>query len=206
MHPLLIKVLEKPGIYLGFPSITRLRAFLDGYEYAIYEEDSKQSRIILEGFNEYVAKRYEIRSSHDWSSMILFMTTTEEKAFWEFYKLYQQYEEQQSLIVAFRENFVIDSKNEGKKLVWNSLKDEISEQVSLITLDEGIQLLKNLNEKDFIFYDERNFYCEEVDCSRAIVKIDDVKYSEDADLYFFDKEYKWFMIFTHEDLVLKYHC
>jgi len=63
-------------MYLGKCSITRLRAFLDGYETARAElgfPDTEQQQQ-LDGFQEWIQERYQITSTHGWDSIILFFS------------------------------------------------------------------------------------------------------------------------------------
>ncbi len=87
VYLLLQKIRQCPQLYLGKLSLERLHAFLDGYQIGrLYEVDN-----CLEGFNEYVAMHYHISSSQNWSSIIQFFHLSDEEAFWEFFKLFDQF-------------------------------------------------------------------------------------------------------------------
>ena len=62
------KILARPPLYVGYCSIIRIGAFMDGYAHAGWEagEDSKNG--LYKGFNEYVARRFKIESAHNWVS------------------------------------------------------------------------------------------------------------------------------------------
>ncbi|MCU0543631.1 MAG: hypothetical protein MUE44_15870 [Oscillatoriaceae cyanobacterium Prado104] len=86
---LLQRIKQRPGMYLGKPSITRLRAFLDGYEMARAElglPDTEQQQQ-LEGFQEWIQERYKITSTHGWHSIILFFSADERDALDRFFEL-----------------------------------------------------------------------------------------------------------------------
>lgn len=81
------KVTSFPEIYIGKPSLERLYAFIGGYLYCSSEADDH----CLDGFNEYVAAKYGINTDHNWSSIIIFFSSTEEEAFITFKELFDEY-------------------------------------------------------------------------------------------------------------------
>lgn len=66
-----------PKKYLGYPSLQRLFSYLNGYWYA----HPNCSRECLDGFNAYIAKQYNINSSHNWPSIIDFFSSDEKDAY-----------------------------------------------------------------------------------------------------------------------------
>jgi hypothetical protein len=90
---LLQRIKERPGMYLGSPSITRLRSFLDGYGMARAElclPDSEEEQE-LEGFLEWIQERYKITSNHGWDRIILFFSADEKDAFDKFFNLVEEF-------------------------------------------------------------------------------------------------------------------
>lgn len=91
---LLQRIKQRPGMYLGKCSITRLRAFLDGYETARAElgfPDTEQQQQQLDGFQEWIQERYQITSTHGWDSIILFFSVDEKDALDKFFKLLEEF-------------------------------------------------------------------------------------------------------------------
>jgi len=78
LYKMLQEIRLRPEIYLGKPSLERLRAFVDGYKH--HNNYDVNASDCLCGFNQYVADKYEIHTDHDWSSIIRFMNLENEKA------------------------------------------------------------------------------------------------------------------------------
>ena len=81
------EVTSFPELYLGKPSLERLYAFIGGFLYLNSEADDH----CLDGFNEYVAAKYGIKTTHNWSSIISFFSSTEQEAFDNFKKIFSEY-------------------------------------------------------------------------------------------------------------------
>jgi hypothetical protein len=90
---LLQRIKQRPGMYLGKCSITRLRAFLDGYGMARAElgVPRSQEEHDLNGFQEWIQERYKITSTHGWDSIILFFSVDEKDALDKFFKLLEEF-------------------------------------------------------------------------------------------------------------------
>ena len=88
MIEILLKIKENPYIYLGKKSIFRLRSFLDGYLYAM---KNNEYTLFLNSFQKWVAKRYEIKTTQGWSEIINFFSIDEIDAFDKFYVLLNQF-------------------------------------------------------------------------------------------------------------------
>ena len=70
LYNMIMTVTEHPELYLGKCSIQRFYAYIGGY---LHENDSANDHC-LDGFNEYIANRYKIRSDHKWASIIQFFS------------------------------------------------------------------------------------------------------------------------------------
>ena len=92
-HNLLQRIKDKPETYLGKPSITRLRMFLDGYGMARCDlglpRRSQQKE--FSGFQEWIQTRFNITSTHGWDDIILFYSVDERDALDNFFKLFEQF-------------------------------------------------------------------------------------------------------------------
>ena len=90
---LLQRIKQRPGMYLGKCSITRLRAFIDGYGMARAELGLPRSpqEQDLNGFQEWIQERYKITSTHGWDSIILFFSADERDALDKFFKLLEEF-------------------------------------------------------------------------------------------------------------------
>lgn len=87
----LLEIKERPGMYLGYPSLTRLSAFMHGFEICFYDLKKKWIKGWCDGFQEWIQEKYAITSSHHWSEIILFHSSSEEEAFYKFYDLLEEY-------------------------------------------------------------------------------------------------------------------
>lgn len=87
------KVLERPVLYVGKSSIPLIKAFIAGYEGGTdncYRDD------LYVNFTQWVANRFNIETSHDWSSIISFVAMSEQSAYEMTKELWQEYKEQES--------------------------------------------------------------------------------------------------------------
>ena len=87
LEELIIKISDFPELYIGKPSVERLFAFLGGFLY----QNSSVNDHCLEGFTEYVAQKYRIKTDHNWSSIIQFFSNTEQEAFNNFVQLFKEF-------------------------------------------------------------------------------------------------------------------
>ena len=87
LHDLIKTIAKRPEIYLGRPSVQRLYAFIGGYLYGNPTADDH----CLDGFNEFVAQRFGIRSDHNWADIIEFFSDSEKDEFALFMKLFEEF-------------------------------------------------------------------------------------------------------------------
>ena len=89
IYELLQEIRSCPEIYLGKPSLERLKVYVDGYTHHSSHADDNDC---LNGFQQYVEDRYEQHTDHHWSSIIQFFNLNREKdAFYEFYTLFDEF-------------------------------------------------------------------------------------------------------------------
>ncbi|BAY96449.1 hypothetical protein NIES37_03820 [Tolypothrix tenuis PCC 7101] len=93
LYEMLEKIKQRPGMFLGKSSITRLRAFLDGYMSS--REDlglpPTQQEIEFNQFPDWIQTRFKITSAQGWDSIILFYSTDERDALNNFFELFEQF-------------------------------------------------------------------------------------------------------------------
>lgn len=92
LNELLKAIKAKPGLYIGIKSLVRLRTFIDGFLYAVYLINGKKRHIeFYPDFQNWIAEKYHIRSTHGWCEIINFYELSEEKAFDRFYELLNEF-------------------------------------------------------------------------------------------------------------------
>jgi hypothetical protein len=94
IYDLLAKIRVRPAIYLGEWSLTRLRAFIDGYCYMAYErgiEPGDQPN--FDGFHDWVAAKFGWReSTAGWCNIILQESNGDDRvALKSFFELIDEY-------------------------------------------------------------------------------------------------------------------
>ena len=86
---LLEQIRERPGMYLGHKCIFRLRAFLDGYVYALREIDGAEKELrLLRKILSVVEKKHRFRVSQGWDGILYFVNGTEAAAYDEFMQIW----------------------------------------------------------------------------------------------------------------------
>ncbi len=84
---------HRPGMYLGYSSITRLEMILRGYDLARRELGiplDEQEREFA-SFQSWIQNKYEIKSGQSWGKIILFFSIDEHEAFTKFFELFEEY-------------------------------------------------------------------------------------------------------------------
>jgi hypothetical protein len=86
------RVLEKPELHLAVISITRLRAYISGYMTALTDMEKPYEDKEFDEFCRWVERRFDFRTTHNWSDIILFMAGNDERhAFEMTKKLWTEY-------------------------------------------------------------------------------------------------------------------
>ena len=90
---LLYKIRKIPALYFGGrENLSLLRAYIDGYLARQHDEDVNFiGSFALNGFQEFVQKKYNIESSQSWDRIIDFYSSSDKGAFETFYKLLDEY-------------------------------------------------------------------------------------------------------------------
>ena len=83
---------QKPSVYLGRPSILCLQAFLSGYNIAQYKLGVPLAETDpLDGFQDWIQKKFSIETSQSWASIILFFSQDERDALNNFFELLEEF-------------------------------------------------------------------------------------------------------------------
>ena len=96
IYEALQKIKDKPGMYIGKPSITILHHFLVGYQFARSElgiELTESEDEFYEHFHFWVQRRFEVRTSNSWANIILLFTRDEKDGFECFFKLLDEFKQ-----------------------------------------------------------------------------------------------------------------
>ena len=80
---------------IGAKSLNRLAMLISGYAYCIYRNEGKELCFFKE-FQNYIQNKYNIQTSQNWSRIIEFFSRTDEEAFDTFYRLLDEFLEQNS--------------------------------------------------------------------------------------------------------------
>ena len=83
------EVRERPGIYLGEISITRLYAYVSGYLTKEFELNPGRESS-FDGFNDFICRKYDI-PNRNWSSILLFCGGSEKGGIDRFYRDLDEY-------------------------------------------------------------------------------------------------------------------
>lgn len=90
MMTLLGAIRRRPGMYLGKPSISRLGAYLDGYEHAAQEFGGEEPDEILPAFRDWIHERAG-STQYSWEETILQESTDDADAQERFWKLLDEF-------------------------------------------------------------------------------------------------------------------
>jgi hypothetical protein len=75
---LIAKIQERPSMYLSRNYISCLKAFISGWY--LRSPDEIPDGHLLESFQIWIAKKYKIKTSHSWDSILLFYSEDETAA------------------------------------------------------------------------------------------------------------------------------
>lgn len=100
LYDLLQRIKQRPGMYLGRCSITRLRMLIMGYSMSRGELGLPTTMQEKEfgKFQQWIQEKFKIASTQGWDSIILFFSADERDAFDKFYKLFEDFRNQESCL------------------------------------------------------------------------------------------------------------
>lgn len=93
LYDLLRRIRQKPGMYLGQCSISRLNMLLVGYSQARMElglPRTKQEKE-FDRFADWIQSKYNTISTQGWDKIILANSADEKEAFYRFFKLFEHF-------------------------------------------------------------------------------------------------------------------
>jgi hypothetical protein len=86
----LLKIRQRPGVFLGRPSASNLYLFVSGYSYA-RKETEPGDYDFLAGLNQWIHDRFGVTSTQGWAKIIEFHSMTEADELPLFWKLLDDY-------------------------------------------------------------------------------------------------------------------
>ncbi|MEH2095770.1 hypothetical protein [Nostoc sp.] len=96
LFTLLQKIKENPVIYIDKPSITCLDFFVGGYLSQLSNLGLTPEGYPMEGFNEWMQERAKINITQSWLQIILFRSSSEKDAFYNFFELFEKFIKQKN--------------------------------------------------------------------------------------------------------------
>ncbi len=93
LYDLLARIKQRPGMYLGKVSLTRLKMLLMGYSMSRGElglQLTQQEKQFAQ-FQQWIQRKYQINSSQGWESIILSQVEDEKLAFDLFFELFEKF-------------------------------------------------------------------------------------------------------------------
>lgn len=98
-YSLLQSIRQRPGLYIGYPSITNLFMFLSGYKFS---RQAQGLTLTLEEtefqeFQPWLQKRFNVNTSASWARIILLYTIDEVHGFTVFFELLDEFIIQQKM-------------------------------------------------------------------------------------------------------------
>ena len=96
LHEVLQKIQDKPGMYIGKPSVSDLFMFVVGYEFARGElgiESTGWEDDFHENFQTWLQIRYQVRTSNSWAKIIMLYCHDEKAGFEKFFKLLDEFKQ-----------------------------------------------------------------------------------------------------------------
>jgi hypothetical protein len=94
---LLSRVRENPGMYIGYPSVSGLFMFLNGYEVARGEmgvELTEAEALFYDNFQPWLQKKLGVRSVTSWAKLIMLSCHDERAGFEKFFEMLSEFHEQ----------------------------------------------------------------------------------------------------------------
>ena len=86
---IILKIKERPSMYIGSNSISCFKAYLDGWSFR--EPNGITDNIILDNFQEWIENRYTHSGTQSFAKIILFNSQDECSALALFFKLFDEF-------------------------------------------------------------------------------------------------------------------
>lgn len=83
---LLLAIKNRPGVFIGFRSITKMKSFIDGYLFYLKINKIEIHNDIYNDFNVWLERKYNVKRVIDWNFYLIEETNHERKAFELFFK------------------------------------------------------------------------------------------------------------------------
>lgn len=99
LFDLLERIKKKPGMYLGYPSVSALFMLLQGYELARSElsvELTEKEEQFYSEFQPWLQQKLGVRSVTSWSKLIMLSCHDEKTGFEQFFELLEEFQQQQA--------------------------------------------------------------------------------------------------------------
>ena len=104
---LLERIKEKPGMYLGYPSVQSLFMFLNGYDLAREElgiELTPEEENFYAKFQPWLQKKLGVRSVTSWAKLIMLSCHDEKTGFERFFELLSEFRQKKDLSTSVDEH------------------------------------------------------------------------------------------------------
>lgn len=88
---ILKKIEEKPELYLGEKSLSKLRSFIDGYLTCEQDNNLTNSSIVFQKFIDYFNNQYGLQSYSDYHMILYKEFKSESVAFDKFFELFNKF-------------------------------------------------------------------------------------------------------------------
>ena len=144
---ILEKICERPGMYTGEGTLTSIRHFLSGYDFAIHQNDlpTNDDPLLIPGeFHDWVAYRLRFyESTSGWCNMICERTDTDRDAIDSFLQLLNEFKARKPHVVAkligFKKSYQQMSSyrnDKGEVVQTPMVTKEYPNSISLVTFTE----------------------------------------------------------------------
>lgn len=94
LYELLANIKQEPGMYLGAASISSLKMFLVGYQFARREmglENKDSESDFYKNFQPWVQQKLEVKTVNSWDKIILLYSVDEKEGFTYFFQLLDEF-------------------------------------------------------------------------------------------------------------------
>ena len=99
LFDLLERIKKKPGMYLGYPSVSALFMLLQGYEIARSElgvELTDKEEYFYSEFQPWLQQKLGVRSVTSWAKLIMLSCHDEKTGFEQFFELLDEFQKRQA--------------------------------------------------------------------------------------------------------------